>query len=59
MHEYLKEQQKKDAFKIINKRFEAPFWEYFVNDSKHSFYKKGSEEERQAFDKPYWLQEVK
>ena len=56
IHEYLKEQQKKGAFKILEKSFEAPFWEYFVTDSKHSFYKQGSQEERQAFDKPFWLQ---
>ena len=55
MRDYLKEQQKKGAFKILEKSFEAPFWEYFVNDSKHDFYKQGSEEERQAFGTPPWL----
>ncbi|MCK5850826.1 MAG: hypothetical protein KAH23_07915 [Kiritimatiellae bacterium] len=54
MREYLKEQQKKGAFKILDKSFEAPFWDYFVNDSKHDFYKQGSEEERQAFGIPPW-----
>ncbi len=56
IHDYLKEQQKKGAFRILEKSFEAPFWEYYVTDSKHSFYKQGSEEEKQAFDKPWWLQ---
>jgi hypothetical protein len=56
IRDYLKEQQQKGAFKILEKSFEAPFWEYFVTDSKHSFYKQGSEEEKQAFDKPWWLQ---
>ena len=37
IHDYLIEQQKKGAFKILEKSFEAPFWEYFVTDSKHSF----------------------
>ncbi|OEU83605.1 MAG: hypothetical protein BA873_11005 [Desulfobulbaceae bacterium C00003063] len=54
--EYLKEQQKKGAFTILEKSFEPPFWEYFVTDSKHSFYKQGSEEERRAFDNPFGLQ---
>ena len=56
MRDFLKEQQQKGAFKILEKSFEAPFWEYFVNDSKYSFFKQGSEEEKQAFDKPWWLQ---
>jgi hypothetical protein len=56
IHDYLKEQQKKGVFKILEKSFEAPFWEYFVTDSKHSFYAQGSEAERQAFDQPWWLQ---
>jgi len=53
-HDYLKEQQKKGAFTIIDKRFEVPFWEYFINDSKHQFYKQGSTEEKLAFDSPPW-----
>lgn len=56
IHNYLKEQQQKGAFRILEKSFEAPYWEYYVTDSKHSFYKQGSEEEKQAFDKPWWLQ---
>jgi hypothetical protein len=53
---YLKEQQQNGAFKILVKSFEAPFWEYFVNDSKHDFYKQGSKEEKQAFGKAPWQQ---
>ena len=56
IYAYLQEQQKKGAFKIYKPSFEAPFWAYFVTDSKHSFYKQGSKEERQAFDQPFWLQ---
>ncbi len=56
MHDYLKEQQQKGAFKIFEKSFEAPFWDYFVNDSKHDFFKPGSKEERQAFGKAPWQQ---
>ena len=56
MHTFLKEQQKKGAFKILEKSFEASFWDYFVNDSKHDFYKQGSKEEKGAFDKAPWQQ---
>ncbi len=56
IHDYLKEQQQKGVFRILEKSFEAPYWEYYVTDSKHSFFKQGSEEEKQAFDKPWWLQ---
>ena len=55
IHKYLQEQQKKGQFKIIDKHFETVFWEYFTSDKKHSFYKQGSKEEQQAFDKPFWL----
>ncbi|MBW1749866.1 MAG: hypothetical protein JRJ37_04045 [Deltaproteobacteria bacterium] len=55
MRDYLKEQQQKGSFKILEKSFEAPFWEYYINDSKHDFFKQGSEEERQAFGTPPWL----
>ena len=57
MRDFLKEQQQKGAFKIFEKSFEAPFWEYFVTDSKHSFFKQGSKDEKQAFDQPWWLYE--
>jgi len=56
IRDYLQEQQKKGTFTILEKSFEAPFWEYYVTDSKHSFYEQGSEAERQAFDQPWWLQ---
>jgi hypothetical protein len=56
MRDYLKEQQQKGAFKILEKSFEAPFWDYFVNDSKHDFFKPGSKEEKQAFGKAPWRQ---
>jgi hypothetical protein len=55
MHDYLQEQEQKGAFRILEKSFEAPFWDYFVNDSKHDFFKQGSKEEKQAFATPPWL----
>ncbi|PHS42251.1 MAG: hypothetical protein COB07_00490 [Sulfurovum sp.] len=53
LHKFLKEQEKNGSFKIIDKSFEAPFWEYFTDESKHSFYKEGSKEAKEAFNKTY------
>ena len=54
---FLKEQKKKGAFKILDKAFEEIFWEYYLTDAKHSFYPKGSREEKQVFEIPWWLSE--
>jgi len=35
--QFLKEQEKKKAFQILNKDYEASFWKYFVDDSMHTF----------------------
>ncbi len=51
MHKFLKEEEKNGSFKIIDKSFEAPFWSYYADESKHSFYKKGSKEEKEVLDK--------
>ncbi|MEA3468273.1 MAG: hypothetical protein U9R57_08635 [Thermodesulfobacteriota bacterium] len=57
VYDFLKEQQKKEAFKILNKSFDEFFWEYFANENKHCFYEHGSQEERRAFDKAPWQEE--
>jgi len=51
MHKFLKEEEKNGSFKIIDKSFEALFWNYYVDESTHSFYKKGSKEEKEVLDK--------
>ena len=51
MYTFLKEEEKNGSFKIIDKSFEAPFWDYYADESKHSFYKKGSKEEKEVLDK--------
>ena len=51
MHQFLKEEEKNGSFKIIDKSFEAPFWNYYDDESKHSFYKEGSKEEKEVLDK--------
>jgi len=51
IHTFLKEEEKNGSFKILDKSFEAPFWNYYADESKHSFYKKGSKEEKEVLDK--------
>ena len=51
MHTFLKEEEKNGSFKIIDKSFEVPFWNYYADESKHSFYIKGSKEEKEVLDK--------
>lgn len=52
---FLQARERQGAFTILNPAFEAEFWKYFVTDSIHSFYPKGSQEEAQAFETPWWL----
>ncbi|MCO5762086.1 MAG: hypothetical protein NHG36_11320 [Chromatiaceae bacterium] len=52
---FLQARERQGAFKILNPAFEAAFWKYFLTDSMHSFYPKGSREEAQAFETPWWL----
>ncbi len=51
--EFLKEQEKKGAFQIFNKEYEAAFWKYFVNDAMHTFYSK--DEGAKLMKTPWWL----
>jgi hypothetical protein len=55
---FLQARERQGAFKILNPAFEAEFWKYFLTDSIHSFYPKGSQEEAQAFETPWWLLSV-
>lgn len=51
---FLEQQQAQGNFKILNKDLERAFWRYFVTDSMHSFYPRGSKEEAQALSVPWW-----
>ena len=51
--DFLKEQEKKGTFKILIKKYELGFWNYFTNDSIHSFISDGE----QAINTPWWLME--
>jgi hypothetical protein len=52
--QYLEERQAAGDLEIRDKAFEHEFWRYFTDDSIHSFYPSGSEEEARAFAIPPW-----
>lgn len=52
---FLEERQRKGAFAILNPELEDAFWRYYRNDSIHSFYPPGSEQEAELFRTPWWL----
>lgn len=52
---FLQARDRQGAFKILNPAFDSEFWKYFLTDSIHSFYPKGSQEEMRAFETPWWL----
>ena len=49
---FLEEQQRDGAFTILDKSLEAVFWQYFTDDTRHTFFEKGSE--AGAFELPPW-----
>jgi heat shock protein HslJ len=51
---FLVERQKAGDFSIEEQSFEAEFWRYFTDDSIHTFFEKGSEEEAMVFEVPPW-----
>ena len=52
--QYLEERRSAGDFTIHDKAFEDTFWRYFNDDTMHSFYLPGSEEEAQALTTPWW-----
>lgn len=54
---FLEEHQARGDFRILHRDLEPAFWGYYVTDSIHSFYPRGSKEEAQAFAVPYWQSE--
>ena len=49
---FLEARQKTGAFTIVEPTFEAPFWRYFTDDTRHTFYDPGTE--ASAFAVPPW-----
>jgi hypothetical protein len=53
--QFLKEQEKNGAFRIIDKKYEAGFWRYFINDSMHTFYQ--GDDGAKFLKTPWWMME--
>ena len=51
--DFLKEQEKNGAFKIMDKTDESEFWKYFTNDAMHKFYSK--DEGAKFINTPWWM----
>lgn len=51
---YLEERQATGDFEIHDQVMADAFWRYFKDDSRHSFYEPGSDDEAQAFEMPPW-----
>lgn len=54
--DFLKEQEKKGAFKILDTTYADAFWKYFTNDKMHSFYPQ--EEGEKLMNTPWWMMET-
>jgi len=53
--DFLKEQEKKGNFKILDRTCSTSFWGYFTNDAMHTFYSK--EEGAKFINTPWWMME--
>lgn len=51
--DFLKEQEKEGAFRILDKSLEESFWHYFTNDAMHTFYDK--EDGAKFINNPWWM----
>jgi hypothetical protein len=51
---FLEAHQARGELVFADPAVEAAFWRYYQDDSKHSFYPRGSREEAQAFTVPPW-----
>jgi alpha-tubulin suppressor-like RCC1 family protein len=49
--DFLKEQEQRGSFRILDERLRPSFWDYYVNDSRHDFIP--PEEARGILDKPW------
>ena len=51
--DFLKEYEKKGAFRILDKTYEAGFWCYFTNEDMHVFYPE--DEGAEIINTPWWM----
>ena len=54
--DFLKDEEKKPSFQILDKRYEASFWRYFTNDAMHTFYSK--DESSRFINTPWWMMDA-
>ena len=54
---FLREQEAAGNFQILDKQYEASFWNYFTNDTMHSFYP--ADEGDKFMRTPWWLSSEK
>ena len=54
---FLEDALERGAFRILDPSLGLGFWRYYRNDSIHTFYPAGSDEEARAFETPWWLME--
>jgi len=52
---FLREQEKTGAFQIIDPSYEAAFWNYYTNDTIHTFYP--PDDAKKSMETPWWLME--
>lgn len=55
LRDFLKYEEKRGAFKILDHKYEDRFWNYYTNDTIHIFLSK--EEGDKALSTPFWLVE--
>lgn len=53
---FLEEAQARGDFTIADPTLSAAFWRYYTDDTRHSFYPRGSPEEARAFETPPWAE---
>jgi len=51
--DFLREQEKAGAFRILDEKYKASFWRYFTNDAMHSFYP--DDEGAKFINTPWWM----
>ncbi|MCG8543962.1 MAG: SurA N-terminal domain-containing protein [Alphaproteobacteria bacterium] len=53
--DFLKEQQRAGAFRILDPKYDPPFWRYFTNDAIHKFYE--GDDGARYINTPWWMME--
>lgn len=54
-YKFLKEEEKKGNFKILDRRLKKEFWDYFINDDIHTFISQTTEQGKKVFETNWFL----